>query len=200
MPRIAADSVVEHRALMMGKLLDAFGDLVHEHGYAEVTLAQVAARAGMARNTVYNYVGDKEALLMAFIDRAVEHFVDTVRAELAALPDATARLRHLIGQQMREFRNEPGAGSDAGMVDGSMVRPDAHGELMGHFAPLHDLLGEIIAEGVHEGTFRSQPVDLVVPMALAVMGAERIPVGSGQHEPDEAATRVADFLLHALRA
>lgn len=200
MPRIAADSVAEHRALMMGKLLDAFGDLVHTQGYAEVTLAQVAGQAGMARNTVYNYVGDKQALLMAFIDRAVEQFVAATRAELAELPDATSRMRRLVHLQMHEFRNEPGAGSDAGMVDTSMVRPGAHDELMGRFAPLHGLFGEIIAEGIAEGSFREQPVDLVVPMVGAVMGAERVPVGSGEHDPDEAAERVADFLLHALRA
>ncbi len=200
MPRIAADSVAEHRALMMGKLLDAFGDLLHEEGYAVVTLAQVAGRAGMARNTVYNYVGDKEALLMAFIDRAVDHFVEALRAEVAALPDATAQLRHLVAKQMHEFRSEPGAGSDAGMVDSSMVRPSAHGELMGRFAPLHDLLAEIVAAGIDEGAFRPQPIDHVVPLAFAVMGAERIPVGSGEHDPDDAAERVSDFLLHALGA
>lgn len=200
MPRIAADSVAAHRALMMGKLLDAFGDLLHDEGYAEVTLAQVAARAGMARNTVYNYVGDKEALLMAFIDRAVEHFAEELRAELAALPDATARLRHLVTKQMHEFRTEPGAGSDAGMVDSSMVRPGSHGELMHRFAPLHQLLGEIVAEGIGSGAFRPQAVEHVVPMAYAVMGAERIPVGSGEHDPDEAAARVSEFLLGALGA
>jgi AcrR family transcriptional regulator len=200
MPRIRAESVVAHRELMHGRLLDAFGDLVHEHGYAEVTLAQVAAKAGMARNTVYNYVGDKEALLMAFIDRAVEHFVASVREELAALPDATSRLRRLVSLQMHEFREEPGAGSDAGMVDGSLVRPESHGMLRDRFAPLHQLLHEIVAEGIAEGSLRDQPVELVVPMAYAVMGAERVPVGSGEHDPDEAAERVADFLLHALRA
>lgn len=200
MPRIRAESVVAHRELMRGRLLDAFGELVHDRGYAEVTLAEVAAKAGMARNTVYNYVGDKEALLMAFIDRAVEHFVVTVRAELDALPDATARLRHLVSLQMHEFREEPGAGSDAGMVDGSLVRPESHGTLRDRFAPLHDLLREIVEEGIAEGTLRDQPVDLVVPLAYAVMGAERVPVGTGDHDPDEAAERVADFLLHALQA
>lgn len=200
MPRIAAESVAEHRALMLARLLDAFGDLVHQHGYAAVTLAQVATRAGMARNTVYNYVDDKEALLMAFIDRAVDQFVEALRAELASLPDATARLRHLVAKQMHEFRNEPGAGSDAGMVDSSMVRPASHDELRDRFAPLHGLLAEIVADGIAEGSFRAQPVDAVVPLAWAVMGAERIPVGSGDHDPDEAATRVGDFLLHALRA
>ena len=110
MPRIAADSVAEHRALMMGKLLYAFGDLVHEEGYAVVTLAQVAARAGMARNTVYNYVGDKQALLMAFIDRSVEQFVDRVRSELAALP--------WVGHRSPRWEPEPlrFAGANAGLV------------------------------------------------------------------------------------
>jgi hypothetical protein len=72
--------------------------------------------------------------------------------------------------------------------------------LRDRFAPLHELLGEIVASGIADGSFRPQPVDRVVPLAWAVMGAERVPVGSGAHDPDEAAERVGDFLLHALRA
>lgn len=183
---------------MQTRLLDAFGDLVHEKGYAELTLAEVAGRAGMARNTVYNYVQDKEALLMAFIDRAVEQFVVEVRAELADLPDAMARLARLVSLQMHQFRQEPGAGSDAGMVDASAVRPESHPNLQARFEPLHELLGEIVREGIATGEFRDVEVDDVVPMAFAVMGAERLPVGSGDHDPAEAAARVTDFLVHAL--
>lgn len=200
MPRIRAASVPAHREQMRTSLLDAFGELLAEVGYARLTLAQVAERAGMARNTAYGYVADKEALLMAFVERSVEEFVDTVRAEMAAAPDAPTRLAVLVRHQMHQFRREPGAGTETGMLDGATLPPASHGALMARFQPLHGLLDEVIAAGVADGELRPVDPAAVVPMAFAVMGAERMPVGTGEHDPDEAAERVTDFLLHALGA
>jgi AcrR family transcriptional regulator len=200
MPRIRAESVPAHRALMETKLLDAFGEVMAERGYAELSLAEVAARAGMARNTVYNYAGDKEALLMDFVARAVATFVAETRAGLAELDDPADQLAELIARQMRQFRTEPGAGTDGGVMDGAMLGPESHGTLMARFAPLHELLAEVIEGGIAAGRFREVPVDRTVAHAFAVLGAERMPVATGEREPDEAAREVADFLLHALGA
>lgn len=199
-PRIRAESVAAHRALMETTLLDAFGELMAERGYAELSLAEVAARAGMARNTVYNYVGDKEALLMDFVARAVATFVAETREALADLPDPADQLAELIRRQMHQFRAEPGAGSDSGIMDGAMLGPDAHVVLLERFAPLHELLAEIVRAGIAQGRFREVSVDHAVTSAFAVIGAERLPVGSGRRDPDDAARDVADFVLHALGA
>lgn len=200
MPRIRADTVAAHRTQARTRLLDAFGELMAEVGYARLTLAQVAERAGMARNTTYGYVADKEALLMAYVERSVEDFVAAVREEMAAAPDAPGRLAVLVRRQMHQFRQEPGAGTETGMLDGATLPPDSHGALMGRFRPLHGLLSEVVVDGVASGAFRPVEPDAVVPMAFSVMGAERMPVGSGERDPDEAAARVTDFLLHALGA
>lgn len=200
MPRIRAESVAAHREQMRAGLLDAFGELMSEVGYAGLTLAQVAERAGMARNTAYGYVADKEALLMAYVERSVDEFLATVRAEMAEAPDARARLAVLVRRQMHQFRREPGAGTETGMLDGATLPPASHGALMSRFQPLHGLLAEVVADGVAAGELRPVDPEAVVPMAFAVMGAERMPVGRGEHDPDEAADRVTDFLLHALGA
>lgn len=185
---------------MWGQLLDAFGELMAEQGYAELTLAQVAQRAGMARNTVYNYVDDKEALLMAYIGRAVELFIAEVRAELQVVPSAPEKLAMLVRRQMHQFREEPGGGSDSGMLDGNALGRSAHVDLQARFQPLHALMIEIIAEGIAAGDFRSGlDPERAAPMVSAVVGSERIPVGMRQHDPDEAADSVTAFVLSALR-
>ncbi len=198
MPRIRAENVVAHRELVFTELLDAFGELLAERGYAALTLSQVAERAGIARNTTYGYVADKEALLMAFVARSVQQFVDDVRAELATEPDAPARLAALVRRQMHQFRQEPGAGSESGMLEGATLGPASHSDLRTRFRPLHALMAELVTEGVAAGEFRAVDPDEVVPMAFAVIGSERLLVGQGTHDPDEAAARITDFLLHAL--
>lgn len=200
MPRIEADSVAAHRVMMEARLLDALGDLLAERGYSAVTLADVAARAGLARSSVYSYVRDKEALLMAYVRRAVERFVAETRAEMAAAPDAPGRMRVLVRRQMHQFRAEPGAGGEVGMLEGSALGPGAHARLMEHFAPLHVLLADIVTEGRASGAFRDVDADAILPLILACLGAERIPVGSGREDPDHAAARVTDFVIHALGA
>ncbi|GAA2094944.1 TetR family transcriptional regulator [Microlunatus panaciterrae] len=199
MPRIRADTLAAHRELMWTRLLDAFADAMAEVGYPDLTLADVAARAGMARNTIYNYVPDKEALMMAFIERSVEQFVHRMRSELADLSDARTRMEALIRRQMHQFVVEPGSGPGKGLLEGHEFGPATHLAMQVRFKPLHTLIAEIVSEGIDSGEFRAglDPVG-VTPMISALVGSERVPVGQGQHDPDEAADRVTEFVLAAL--
>ena len=58
----------EQTALTRGRILDAAGRLLSEHGYLGTTLAGVAAAAGVSVQTVYNVVGGKPVLLKAVYD------------------------------------------------------------------------------------------------------------------------------------
>lgn len=200
MPRIHAENVRAHRELMVGRLLDAVGDVLAERGYAELTVAEVAARAGMARNTVYGYARDREDLLMAYVERSVARFIADTRAEVEQAGDAGERLRVVIRRQMHQFSHEPGSGdSAAGMVEGADLGPEVHARLLTLFRPLHDLLAEILADGMADGSFRPGPIEPLLPMIGACLGAQRLPVGSGEISPEEATGHVTDFVLHALR-
>lgn len=43
-----------------------------EHGFDEVTMAEIAAAAGVARATVFNYFGSKHALVEAITERVLD--------------------------------------------------------------------------------------------------------------------------------
>jgi len=49
-----------------------------------------------------------------------------------------------------------------------------------------------------DGSFRTVPIEPILPLIGACLGAERLPVGTGTVEPDVAADRVSDFVLRAL--
>ena len=66
MPRINAATLAEHRAAQQRALLDAARELVAERG-ADFTLAQVAARAGLARPSLYQYFKSREELVEAVV-------------------------------------------------------------------------------------------------------------------------------------
>jgi AcrR family transcriptional regulator len=62
-------------------VLEAALDLFGRHGYAATTVADIAASAGVAVDTVYAAVGRKPALLRALVETAISGTDDAVPAE-----------------------------------------------------------------------------------------------------------------------
>lgn len=82
MPKIAAPTVAEHRAAQLRTLLDAARDLIREDG-SGLTLAAVAARAGLARSSVYQYFRSREELLDAVVADVVPRWSARITAAVA---------------------------------------------------------------------------------------------------------------------
>lgn len=68
------------RALLRDTLLDAAGDLMRERGWAEVTMADVAAAAGLSRQTLYHEFGSRSDFAQAYVLREADRFVAAVAA------------------------------------------------------------------------------------------------------------------------
>jgi len=79
-PRIRGASIGEHHELVWADLAEALRQLLVEHDYESITMGHIAARAGLARNTLYNYASDKSALVLALTERASRPTVERVTA------------------------------------------------------------------------------------------------------------------------
>jgi len=79
------------RAEREQQTLDTARALFAAHGYAAVTMDQVAAAVGVTKPLLYNYFGNKEQLFLACMkpaaDALTEHVVSAVSAAASA-PDA----------------------------------------------------------------------------------------------------------------
>lgn len=91
MPRISAPSVAEHRAAQERALLDAAHALLQEAGEAP-TMAQVAARAGLARSSVYQYFASRQDLLQALVRDVFPRWTERVAAAMDAAPTPADRM------------------------------------------------------------------------------------------------------------
>jgi AcrR family transcriptional regulator len=69
------------RSLLRDSILDAVGELLAEDSWSDVTMAEVATRAGVSRQTLYNAFGNREELAQAYLMREAGRF-------LAAIEDA----------------------------------------------------------------------------------------------------------------
>jgi AcrR family transcriptional regulator len=69
----------EGEADVAARLVDVAIDAFSQHGFAEVTVADLAAAAGVAKGSVYRHFGSKEELFAAAVDRVLAQTADAFR-------------------------------------------------------------------------------------------------------------------------
>lgn len=72
------------RALLRDSVLDAMRELLLERDWAKVTLTDIAARAGISRQTLYNEFGSRSGLSQAYAVRLADRLVDHVETAVWA--------------------------------------------------------------------------------------------------------------------
>lgn len=77
-------------------ILDAALSALNEQPYTSITMAEIAARAGVAKGTPYLYFETREALFLALQCRQLADWFDALDAALRALPEGTP-IRVLVG-------------------------------------------------------------------------------------------------------
>jgi len=81
------------RELLRNTLLDAARDELERRGWAQITMSDIAAAAGVSRQTLYKEFGSREAFAQAFVMREVDHFLAAVEvAVLEHLDDPATAL------------------------------------------------------------------------------------------------------------
>jgi AcrR family transcriptional regulator len=83
----AADRAVTAAPSMRQRIVQAAVSLTAEVGWARVTMATVADRVGVSRQTVYNEVGTKAGLAEAMILHELDRFLGVVNLAFDAHPD-----------------------------------------------------------------------------------------------------------------
>lgn len=95
------------------KLIDAAVECFERHGFDETTTALIAAEAGVAVGTVYNYFSDKREMILELFDRTDREVADEVIAQLDPASwrgtiDPRERTRTLIDAIFHAQRLRPG--------------------------------------------------------------------------------------------
>ena len=93
----------EERQAKLQAILDAALDVFAEKGFADTRLEDVAARAGVAKGTIYLYVQSKESLFEALVRSGIAAPIEAAAERILAL-DASAEtmLRMLFGWMRQE--------------------------------------------------------------------------------------------------
>jgi len=80
---------LDHPACV-SRILEAALDVFSEQGYG-ASIEQIASRANVARQTIYNHFGGKQALFETALERAISALFESVKAEDAVLRERLIR-------------------------------------------------------------------------------------------------------------
>ncbi|CAN5622977.1 hypothetical protein BH10ACT10_BH10ACT10_07830 [soil metagenome] len=83
------------------RILEVSGELVVEHGVEGVTTRAIATAAGLPVASLYQYFADKEAVLLALVERDIAEMDAQLAEDLATL--RTISVRSLVETAMRAF-------------------------------------------------------------------------------------------------
>ena len=104
-------------------LLEAAAGLLATRGYAGLRMADVAATAGVSRQTVYNEFGNKTALVQAVALRTTAEFLEGVRLRFESAPDLLAGIHEAVVYTIEHGRENRLVASALGTQAGEDLLP-----------------------------------------------------------------------------
>ena len=151
MPRISAASVAEHVARQEQAVFSAAIGLFIERGYREVTLTDIAAEVGLARNSLYRYFPDKAAILMRWYRNEMPVLNQRFAGLLEGDEPPGTRIERWAAAQI-DYAREPehhlvaALGQAVGDLSGDDIAElaESHAQVM---APFHAALAETGLDG-----------------------------------------------------
>lgn len=94
--------------LLRDTLLDAVAALLEERCWQEITMADVARRAGVSRQTLYKAFGSRADFAQAYVVREVDRFLEAVRVTVGEhLDDPQAALAAAFGVFLKTAAEDP---------------------------------------------------------------------------------------------
>jgi TetR/AcrR family transcriptional regulator len=171
MPKRRSDDTKPQRrdpAATRKKLLTAARREFAKSGLAGARVDEIAARAGVNKQLVYHYFGDKDALYLAVLEWVYEEIrAQERKLNLAGLPPEQA-IKKLIEASFDHLNAHPDfivLLNDENRGGARHVRGSRKLEAM--HSPLVSMVSKILSEGVRAGVFRKgiNPVHLYISIA-----------------------------------
>jgi TetR/AcrR family transcriptional regulator, regulator of autoinduction and epiphytic fitness len=149
------------------------GALFAEHGYAAVTMEQIAAAADVAKGTLYNHFPVKEAVLAHWIHLELAEHQAMLPGQLEARPGFAEAALYLLGQSANWCETHPDYLAPylrfRFLAIGAELSPSHESEQLSDMA---DTFGWLIRRGQTSGEIRSDldPIRLTMEFHQLYLG------------------------------
>lgn len=144
-PRTTTEPKQERSQATRRRLLDAAVDELVEHGYAKLTTAGVAARAGVSRGAQQHHFPEKAALVSAAVRHLAALQLDELREASGRVPSGRARVERLLDLSFEQY-----AGRLFAVVLELMLAARGDDELRASIVPAEREIGSAIHDSIAE--------------------------------------------------
>lgn len=152
--------------VMRESLLEAAKSVLTEHGWDGTTMDRVAAKAGVAKGTIYNYFKDKTDLMVSLREKLSQPYIEALQQTATGGGTAVARLERFVVTALDDlYRNVKiiraiiaGHMMDRSITMDKLTDPSIVPRRM------HSILTDLIEEGVKSGEMKQ-----IDPEAAATM-------------------------------
>src|SRR4030043_2465271 len=98
--KFSNDKLQDKRTVILNAALKTFV----KRGYPETRVAEIAAEAGVAEGTLYNYFQSKEDLLLALFDEKWGGIISEIRGKISRLVDPNKKLKAIFSVVVMMFK------------------------------------------------------------------------------------------------
>jgi len=101
MPKIQAPTVALHRELRRQQLMSAAMELALESGAESISVASVAAKAGLARSSIYEYFASSADLVADLVLEELDYYTHRLADAVAGETDPWKRIELWMSESLR---------------------------------------------------------------------------------------------------
>ena len=191
MPKIQAPTVVLHRELRRQQLMEAAMGVALASGAESITVAAVAAKAGLARSSIYEYFASSADLVADLVLEELDYYTQRLATATQGAQDPFERIELWISESLRYVAD----GRHMLVKSLNTINtPDARKDeiLMGHRRMMAPLQEALVQTGVGD-------VRVAAALLSSVTDAASIRIDAGNDAELEIQSAVA-FALAGLRA
>jgi len=188
----------EEQARRRHEIFDAVAPLILKQGFAETSMREIAAAAGVGKSTLYDYFPTKEDVLVFLFEEEFNE-LNHLALDIAAMDlPAVERLRKIMDTHL-EFlvKNKSLMLYLTQEVQRLSLNSQRRIQIKRH--AYQDMLRSLVEQGIAEGSFR--PVDATMASKILLASMTPVvfttrPVGT----PQEMLSQSLDILLNGLQA
>jgi AcrR family transcriptional regulator len=149
------------------RILDAALDLFGSRGFEAVSLDEIAAVVGVAKQTVLYWFASKDELLRAVIVKTSEELIAAVEAAARRAGEGFESIEAVVKAVFRPAVRRPAL---LGLVrEINRLGPDVSAVLNGHLGPLAERAASWMANEMEQGRLRRADPQLTLSLAYATV-------------------------------
>jgi TetR/AcrR family fatty acid metabolism transcriptional regulator len=140
---------IDKRSLILDAALRTFA----KRGYSETKVAEIAAEAGVAEGTLYNYFQSKEELLLALFDEKWNIIINDIRKKINRLEDPNDKLKAIFTSIVSMFRKNRQL-AELFMIDMKQSNIFLNNYTINRIVEFLDIIESVLIEGKNKGLYK----------------------------------------------